>query len=50
MVAYAGLAILTWTTIDDQRLRMVTLAVLGMFAVRTWVRRKPATSAEGERN
>ena len=39
MVAYAGLAVLTWATIEDQRIRLVTVAVLAMFAVKSWVRR-----------
>ncbi len=34
--AYAVLAILALVTIDDQKFRLATLAVLAMFAVRTW--------------
>ncbi len=40
LAAYVALGILTWATIRDQRIRLVTLAILAMFAVRTWVRRK----------
>jgi hypothetical protein len=40
MIAYVALGILSWTTISDQRIRIVTLAILAMFAVKTWVRRK----------
>ncbi|HZP63099.1 MAG TPA: hypothetical protein VFB28_06750 [Terriglobales bacterium] len=40
LIAYVVLAVLTWTTISDQRIRLVTLAILAMFAVKTWVRRK----------
>jgi hypothetical protein len=40
LVAYVALAVLVWTTISDQRLRFATLAVLALFAVKTWVRRK----------
>jgi hypothetical protein len=40
LVAYAVLGILSWTTISDQRIRLLTLAILAMFAVKTWVRRK----------
>ena len=40
MVAYAVLGGLVWTTIQDQRIRMATLAILALFAVKTWVRRK----------
>ena len=38
--AYAMLAALAFATLSDQRVRLVTLAILGMFAVKTWVRRK----------
>ena len=40
MVAYAVLAILSWNTIADEKLRLATLAVLALFAVKTVVRRK----------
>ena len=40
LLAYVALAVLTWTTISDQRIRLVTIAILAMFAVKTWVRRK----------
>ncbi len=33
---YAVLAALAWTTIDDRKFRLATLAILAMFAVRTW--------------
>jgi hypothetical protein len=48
MIAYAVLGGLTWTTISDQRIRLVTLLILGMFAVRTWVRRKDVMHPDGE--
>jgi hypothetical protein len=31
---------LTWTTISDHRVRGITLAILAMFAVKSWLRRK----------
>ena len=34
--AFAVLAVLAWTTIDDQKFRLATLAILAMFAIRTW--------------
>ena len=40
MIAYAVLGGLVWTTIPDERIRMATLAILALFAVKTWVRRK----------
>jgi hypothetical protein len=33
---YAVLAVLAWTTISEQKFRLATLAILAMFAVRTW--------------
>ena len=40
MVAYAVIAILAWSTLADEKLRLATLAVLALFAVKTLVRRK----------
>ena len=40
LAAFVALGILAWTTITDQRIRLATLAILAMFAVKTWVRRK----------
>jgi hypothetical protein len=39
-VAYVVLGALVWMTISDPRIRLLTLAILAMFAVKTWVRRK----------
>jgi hypothetical protein len=40
MAAFVGLGILSWTTLSDSRVRLATLAILAMFALKTWVRRK----------
>ena len=40
LVAFVALGILSWITISDQRIRLVTLVVQAMFALKTWVRRK----------
>ena len=40
MIAYVVLGGLVWTTITDPRIRMATLAILALFAVKNWVRRK----------
>ena len=40
LVAYVALGVLSWVTLSDQRIRLMTLAILAMFAVRTWVHRK----------
>ena len=48
MAAFVGLGGLVWATIDDQRIRLGTLAVLAMFALKTWVRRKDVLHADKE--
>jgi hypothetical protein len=40
LVAYVALAVLVWATISDRRIRLATWAILAMFALKTWVRRK----------
>ena len=47
-VAYAAVAVLVFKTLDDPRVRGVTLAILAMFAVKTWVRRKDIMHRDGE--
>jgi len=34
---YAVLAALAWTTLSDPKFKFATLAILAMFAVRTWI-------------
>jgi hypothetical protein len=46
LAAYVVLAVLAWTTIDDQRIRLVTLAILAMFAVKTLLHRNHAMHAD----
>ena len=40
LIAYAVLGVLTWMTISDTRIRAGTLAILLLFAFKSWVRRK----------
>ena len=40
MLAYAALAVLAAATLSDVKVRGVTLALLAMFAVRTWVQHR----------
>ena len=47
-VAFAVLAGLAWSTLPDQRIRAVTLAILGLFAVKTWLHRKELSSPPDE--
>jgi hypothetical protein len=53
LAAFVVLGILVWATIGDQRIRLVTLAILAMFALKTWVHRKhlmhPGKSSDSER-
>jgi hypothetical protein len=46
--AYAVLAVLVWTTLDNQQIRWASLAVLALFAVKTVVRRKDVMHAGGD--
>ena len=46
LVCYAVLGALTWATITDPKLRAGTLLILGLFAVKSIVRRKDAVHAD----
>jgi hypothetical protein len=46
MGAFVVLGAAAWVTLTDPRLRLMTLAILGMFAVRTWVSRRQALRAD----
>jgi len=52
LIAYVILGILTWMTITDTKLRAGTLVILGVFAVKSWVRRKdvmhPGSGSRGD--
>jgi hypothetical protein len=49
LLAYLALGVLAFTTLSDQRIRAATLLILGLFAVKTWVRRKDVLHGDGER-
>jgi hypothetical protein len=40
LAAYVALAALAFATLPDPKVRGATLAILALFAVKTWVRRK----------
>ncbi|MBZ5721816.1 MAG: hypothetical protein LAO03_15675 [Acidobacteriia bacterium] len=40
LAAYVVIGVLVWATIGDQRIRLATLAVVALFAVKTLLRRK----------
>jgi len=48
MGAFVVLGALAWMTLSDARIRLMTLAILAMFAVKTWVRRKEAVRPDRE--
>jgi uncharacterized membrane protein YfcA len=52
--AYAVLGVLAYTTLPDERIRLMTFAILGLFAVKTWLRRKeyarPRDGQDSDRN
>jgi len=50
MVGFAVLALLVWQTLPDERIRLVTWAVLGLFAARTlihWRRERLESKSNG---
>ena len=48
LIAYAVLAVLTLLTISDSRIKGVTLAILALFAVKSWLRRKDVIRPDAE--
>jgi len=47
--AYAVLALLAWTTLSDPKFRLGCLAILAMFALRTWSWNSKLESEKRER-
>jgi len=50
MALFVALAALAWATLSDQRIRGVTLLLLAMFALKTWLhhRREQVSHQESE--
>jgi len=48
--AFAVLMGLTWITIDDQKFRLAAMAILAMFAVRTWSHSRKLQGEERQRS
>jgi hypothetical protein len=46
--AFVILGLLTYATISDERIRMVTFAILALFAVKTWLHRNDAMRRDDE--
>jgi len=48
--AYVVLGVLAWMTLGDSRIRLMTLAILAMFAVKTILRRRDAIHPDESSN
>jgi hypothetical protein len=48
LIAYAALGALAFVTLSDFRIRALTLLILGLFAFKSWVRRKEVLHPNGE--
>ena len=48
LLTYAAIAVLALKTLHDSRIRGVTLLILAMFALKTWVRRKDVMHREDD--
>jgi hypothetical protein len=48
LIAYVVLGALAFATLSDFRIRALTLLILGMFAFKSWVRRKDVLHPDGE--
>ena len=46
MICYVVLGVLTWATITDPKIRMGTLLILALFAVKTLLRRRDVPQAD----
>ena len=48
LAAFVALGVLSWVTLSDPKLRFATLAVLAMFALKTWLRRNDVMHTDRE--
>jgi hypothetical protein len=48
LLAYAAIAVFAIRTLDDSRVRAVTLAILAMFALKSWLRRNDVLHTDSE--
>jgi hypothetical protein len=48
LISYLVLGVLAFATLSDMRIRAVTLLILALFAVKSWVRRKDVLHPDGE--
>ena len=48
LIAYLVLGALAYTTLSNPRIRLLTLLILAMFAIKSWVRRKDVLHPNGD--
>jgi hypothetical protein len=48
LIAYSVLGALAFATLSDFRIRALTLLILGLFAFKSWVRRKEVLHPDGK--
>ena len=48
LIAYLVLGALAYGTLSDPRIRLLTLLILGLFAFKSWVRRKDVLHPDGD--
>jgi hypothetical protein len=48
LIAYLVLGALAFATLGDFRIRSLTLLILGLFAFKSWVRRKEVLHPDGK--
>ena len=49
LIAYLILGGLAFATLSDERIRLLTLLILGLFAFKSWVRRKDVLHPDRDR-
>ena len=49
LIAYLALGALAFATLSDQRIRLLTLLILALFAFKSWVRRKDVLHPDRDR-
>jgi hypothetical protein len=49
LIAYLVLGALAYTTLSEPRIRLLTLLILGLFAFKSWVRRKDVLHPDNDR-
>jgi hypothetical protein len=49
LIAYLVLGVLAFATLHDPRIRAGTLLIVGLFAFKTWMRRKEVVHQDRER-